>query len=112
AAGEAKLTDAGRKVFGGDGITPDYCVEPETASKFLSYLIGRQAFTGFSRNYASAETAGGMADIAGTGSRTEVASAKVKLIRRDFKVDDAMLTDFKAFLDTRKLQYTAADIDT
>ena len=28
--GEAKLTDSGRKVFGGDGITPDYCVEPET----------------------------------------------------------------------------------
>jgi carboxyl-terminal processing protease len=31
-SGEAKLTDAGRKVYGGDGITPDYCVEPETPS--------------------------------------------------------------------------------
>src|SRR5215471_1981555 len=45
--GEAKLTDSGRKVFGGDGITPDYCVEPETPTKFVSYLIGRQAFLGF-----------------------------------------------------------------
>ncbi len=30
---DPKLTDAGRKVFGGDGITPDYCVEPETPSE-------------------------------------------------------------------------------
>src|SRR5687767_3625876 len=41
--GEAKLTDAGRKVYGGDGITPDYCVEPEQPSKFVSHLISRGA---------------------------------------------------------------------
>ncbi len=35
---EMKLTDSGRKVYGGDGITPDYCVEPETPTKFVSYL--------------------------------------------------------------------------
>ncbi len=110
AVGEAKLTDAGRKVYGGDGITPDYCVEPETPSKFLSSLIGRQAFVSFSRMYAASETAG-QAEIAGTGSRSEVASAKVKLIARDFKVDDAMLADFKAFLESRKLAYTQEDID-
>jgi len=110
AVGEAKLTDAGRKVYGGDGITPDYCVEPETPSKFLSSLIGRQAFVGFSRTYAASETAG-QAEIAGTGSRSEVASAKVKLISRDFKVDDAMLADFKAFLESRKLAYTQEEID-
>ena len=53
---DPKLTDAGRKVYGGDGITPDYCVEPEAPSKFVSYLIGRQAFGGFARGY---EAAGG-----------------------------------------------------
>lgn len=110
AGGEAKLTDSGRKVYGGDGITPDYCVEPEAPSKFVSYLIGRQAFIGFSRNYVSAETAN-TADIAGTGTRPEVASAKVKLVRRDFRVDDAMLAEFRAFLDVRKLQYTPADLE-
>ncbi len=110
AAGEAKLTDAGRKVYGGDGITPDYCVEPETPSKFVSSLIGRQAFVGFSRFYAASDTAG-VADIAGTGSRSEVASAKVKLINRDFKVDDAVLADFKAYLTTRKLAFTPEDIE-
>ena len=50
-SGEAKLTDSGRKVYGGDGITPDYCVEAETPAKFVSYLIGRQAFTGFARRF-------------------------------------------------------------
>ena len=48
-AGDAKLTDAGRKVFGGDGITPDYCVEPEQPTKFVSHLVARGALVGFSR---------------------------------------------------------------
>ena len=56
--GEAKLTDAGRKVYGGDGITPDYCVEPETPSKFVAYLIAAAAFVGFARGFAAAETHG------------------------------------------------------
>ncbi len=34
--GEPKLTDAGRKVYGGDGITPDYCVEPRSLRRSSS----------------------------------------------------------------------------
>ena len=56
---DAKITDAGRKVYGGDGITPDYCVSPETPSKFVAYLLARQAFVGFARVYAAAESTGG-----------------------------------------------------
>ena len=74
--GEAKLTDAGRKVYGGDGITPDYCVEPETPTKFVSYLIARQAFVGFARGLRRRREHGQRAEIAGTGSRSEVASAQ------------------------------------
>jgi carboxyl-terminal processing protease len=106
--GEAKLTDAGRRVFGGDGITPDYCVEPDSPSKFMASLIGRQAFIGFSRFFEAAESAGG-AQIAGTGSRSHSVSAKVKLVGRDFKVDDRVLADFRAFLDSQKLKYTEED---
>lgn len=104
---DPKLTDAGRKVYGGDGITPDYCVEPEAPSKFVSYLIGRQAFGGFARGY---EAAGGEEKIAGTGSRSLGSSAKVKLLSKDFQVDDAMLADFRAYLDSRKLRYTEAEL--
>jgi carboxyl-terminal processing protease len=109
AAGDAKLTDAGRKVYGGDGITPDYCVEPATPTKFVAGLIGRQAFVNFSRGYAAAEATGG-GQIAGTGTRPDVTSAKVKLIKRDFQVDDSVIADFKKYLDERKLVYTSEDI--
>ena len=69
-SGDAKLTDSGRKVYGGDGITPDYCVEEETPAKFVNYLLGRQAFTGFARRF-EAERGSGQAEIAGTGTRSK-----------------------------------------
>jgi len=108
--GEAKMTDAGRKVYGGDGITPDYCVEPEAPSKVVSYLIARQAFTGFARGYEAAEGQG-QAAIAGTGTRSQVASAKVKPIRRDFRADEAVLRDFRAYVESRKLRLSDADFE-
>ena len=107
-SGEVKLTDSGRKVYGGDGITPDYCVEPETPTKFVSYLIGRQAFADFARGYEAAEGQG-QAAIAGTGTRSQAASTKVKPIRRDFRVDDAVLREFRTYLESRKLRYTDED---
>jgi carboxyl-terminal processing protease len=105
---EMKLTDSGRRVFGGDGITPDYCVEPETASKFVSHLVARQALTSFARGF---EAAGGQegGSIAGTGSRTAPSSARVKKITPAFVVDDAVLVDFRAHLDERKIRYTEAE---
>jgi carboxyl-terminal processing protease len=106
AGGEAKLTDAGRRVFGGDGITPDYCVEPETPSKFVLYLIGRQAFQNFTRHY---EASSGTAQIAGTGTRSQVVSSSVTVIGHDFQVDDKVLADFKSFLAAEKLRFTDAD---
>src|SRR5206468_2201175 len=41
---DMKLTDVGRKVYGGDGITPDYCVDPEAPGKFVAHLGVRQVF--------------------------------------------------------------------
>jgi len=105
---DPKLTDAGRKVYGGDGITPDYCVEPEQTNKFVSYLIARQAFTGFARGFEQAEGQG-QADIAGTGSRSRTAG-KVTVIGRDFRVDDKVMKDFGAYLDTRKLRHTEEEL--
>ena len=106
---DTKFTDAGRKVYGGDGITPDYCVSPEAPSKFVTYLLGRRAFFEFGRGFA-AEGNTGVADIAGAGSRSGVVSEKVKPIRKDFQVTDAVWADFRAFLDQRKLRYTEEDL--
>ena len=71
-ASDAKLTDAGRKVYGGDGITPDYCVEPETPNKFVAYLMARQAFIGFSPRLRRRRRPPARAEIAGAGSRSGV----------------------------------------
>jgi carboxyl-terminal processing protease len=107
-AGDAKLTDAGRKVFGGDGITPDYCVEPEQPTKFVSNLVARGALVGFSRLF---ESSSGKAQIAGAGTRSDAVSAKVKVIGRDFKVDENVLADFKAYLEDQKIRYTPEEIE-
>jgi carboxyl-terminal processing protease len=109
--GETKLTDAGRTVHGGDGIAPDYCVEPVKPSKFVSYLIGRQAFTGFSRGFSSADGGQGDANIAGTGTRSHIESEDVKLISRDFVVNDAVRGDFQAYLESRELRFTPEDLE-
>jgi carboxyl-terminal processing protease len=108
--GEAKLTDSGRKVYGGDGITPDYCIEADTPAKFVGYLIARQAFTGFARRF-EAERGQGQADIAGTGTRSGRVSAKVRIVSKDFRADDAVLAEFKDYIDSRKLRYTPADLE-
>ena len=107
---DAKLTDAGRKVYGGDGITPDYCVEPETPTKLVSYLITRQAIIGFSRGFAASGATGG-AEIAGAGSRSGPAPAKLRIVTRDFKVDEKTFGEFRAYLDARKLKYTSEDLE-
>ncbi len=109
-SGEAKLTDAGRKVYGGDGITPDYCVEPAKPTKFVSYLIGRQAFIGFAHGFEAA-AGQGEAEIAGTGTRSGADSEKVTLIGRDFEVDDEIRQAFVRYLESRELRFTAEQLD-
>jgi len=109
-SGEVKLTDAGRRVYGGDGITPDYCVEPEKPARFVSHLIARQAFVGFARGFDAAAGQGD-AEIAGTGTRSNAGSENVQLVRRDFVADDAIIDEFKTYLDSRKLRWTEEEIE-
>jgi carboxyl-terminal processing protease len=107
---DARLTDSGRKVYGGDGITPDYCVTPDAPAKFVSHLISRQAFVGYSRRF-EAEGASGVTQLAGSGSRSEALLKKTQFIGRDFKVDDKVLADFREYLDGAKIVYTADDLE-
>lgn len=50
---EAFLTDLGRKVYGGGGITPDVMVEPEEMPTFLQHLLARNTFFDFAVSYAN-----------------------------------------------------------
>ncbi|MEJ2085116.1 MAG: S41 family peptidase, partial [Acidobacteriota bacterium] len=50
---EAFLTDLGRKVYGGGGITPDVPIEPEELPGPIAHLMTRNAFFDFAVQYAN-----------------------------------------------------------
>ncbi|MDQ3347792.1 MAG: S41 family peptidase [Acidobacteriota bacterium] len=99
-AADLKFTDAGRKVYGGGGIEPDkfilgtvpFC-EGFTPTRFGKLLQSRQEFVDFANQF----TAEG-------DTRLSAANKNKKPIARGFVVTDAMLSDFKARLVSRKVK--------
>ena len=94
---DPRLTDAGRRVFGGDGIAPDTCSEPLKPGPLVARLQSRQAFVNFARRFESAEVAAATS-VAGAGSRATVGSDKVRPIGPDFKVTSEIVREFAEFL--------------
>lgn len=99
---DPRLTDAGRRVFGGDGIAPDTCSEPLKPGPLVARLQSRQAFVNFARRFESAEVAASTS-VAGAGSRAAVGSDKVRPIGPDFNVTPEIVREFTEFLKTEKL---------
>lgn len=85
---EVKLTDSGRTVYGGGGITPDEKIDTPKANYFQNNLLQHYAFFNFSKHYLANHT-----------------------VTKDFQVDDAVLTQFKDFLKSKDIDYTDADIN-
>jgi carboxyl-terminal processing protease len=96
-AAQLKYTDAGRKVYSGGGIEPDkFFVGPVqgfSPTRFGRSLVARSAFGNFAERF-SAEG----------DTRMSAASEGKKRVARGFVVTDAMLTEFKAFLQTEKIK--------
>ncbi|MEO5896153.1 MAG: S41 family peptidase [Vicinamibacterales bacterium] len=94
---DLKYTDAGRKVYGGGGIEPDKFlagpVEGFNPTRFGRLLYARQAFASFADQF----TAEG-------DTRMQAANKGKKSIAKGFVVTDAMLTDFRAMLETQKVR--------
>jgi carboxyl-terminal processing protease len=85
---EVKLTDSGRTVYGGGGITPDEKI-PELKSDHLQdVLLQHYAFFNFTKHYLSNHT-----------------------IAKDLVIDDALLQQFKDYLKSEKIEYTDKDIN-
>ena len=84
---EVKLTDSGRTVYGGGGITPDEKIDNPKSNHFQDTLLRNYAFFDFSKHYLATHT-----------------------VSKDFVVDDAVLQQFKDFLKTKQVEYTDADI--
>ncbi len=93
---EVKLTDSGRTVYGGGGITPDEKVngglfDPENFNRIQTSLLQHYVFVisgagSFSKHYLATHTVG-----------------------RDFVVDDAILQQFKDFLKANQVDYSDAE---
>ena len=87
ASREVKLTDSGRTVYGGGGITPDVNVPAVKTKHFQDDLLQHYAFFNFAKHY--------MLNHHPT---------------KNFEVDDAVVQDFRKFLDSEKVPYSEADL--
>ena len=89
---EVKLTDSGRAVYGGGGITPDEKIEVPDYNRFQQSLLQHYVFV-----------------LSGVGNFTKhyLASHSVS---KDFNVDDDVMQQFKVFLKANQVEYTDQDI--
>jgi carboxyl-terminal processing protease len=84
---EVKLTDSGRTVYGGGGITPDVKIATPKSNRFQDSLLQHYAFFNFAKRYV----------ISHHPTKT-------------FEVDDVTMQDFRKFLDEEKIPYTEAEL--
>ena len=84
---EVKLTDSGRTVYGGGGIAPDVKIAAVKSNRFQDSLLQHYAFFNFAKHYVVSHHPG-----------------------KSFEVDDAVLHEFRKFLDGEKIAYTEADL--
>lgn len=96
-APEVKLTDTGRQVFGGGGITPDVVVPAPKPDDFQELLQRRNVF------YPSPQPQG-------VGDFVRFYLGERPDITRDFTVDDALLAQFRKYLGQQHVPFTEDQI--
>lgn len=84
---EVKLTDSGRTVYGGGGITPDEKLPELKGNHAQDTLLQHYAFLNFSKHYLANHT-----------------------VEKSLVVDDALLTQFKDFVRSEKIEVSDKDI--
>lgn len=84
---EVKLTDSGRTVYGGGGILPDVKLPPVKSSKFQDTLLQHYTFFNFAKHYVTTHK-----------------------VTQSFETDDAVLQDFRKFLDEEKVPFTEGEL--
>src|SRR3984893_14536146 len=94
-ATEVKLTDSGRQVTGGGGITPDVPVVQPKFNAFQELLLRRDVFFAYQ---------------GGVGGFTTYFLGSKPEITKDFEPDDNTMKSFLAYLNKEKVKYTDADI--
>jgi len=85
---EVRLTDGGREVYGGGGITPDIKVQDPKLTPTQELLLQRGTFFNFGKYYLGMH----------------------KTIPRDFQVTDGVTEEFKQFLSKEQIQVSDQDL--
>jgi carboxyl-terminal processing protease len=85
---EVKLTDAGRTVYGGGGITPDEKVESPRSNHFQDELLYKDVFFHFAPIYVASHP-----------------------VDKGFQVDNGVMDEFKKYLTSQNIEFTDADIN-
>jgi len=85
---DVRLTDGGREVYGGGGITPDVKYEDPKLNPTQEALLQHNAFFDFAKYYLGIH----------------------KTIPNDFQVTDAVLQEFRQFLAQQKIQISDQDL--
>jgi carboxyl-terminal processing protease len=85
---EVKLTDSGRTVYGGGGITPDEKIDSPKSNHFQDELLYKDVFFKFAPIYLSNHTVG-----------------------QNFQVDDAVMADFKKYITGQGIDFSDADVN-
>ena len=84
---EVKMTDSGRTVYGGGGITPDIKYAEPKNNHFRDELLVHYAFFNFAKHYLVSHQ-----------------------VSKNFEVDEPVLQEFRRFLDDQKVPYTEAEL--
>ncbi len=92
---QLKLTDSGRQVYGGGGITPDITVPEAKPDSFQQLLLRRGVFFPFQ---------------IGVGDFTRYYLGEKPEITEDFVPTDAVINQFRRYLDKEHIRYTEPDI--
>jgi carboxyl-terminal processing protease len=85
---EIRMTDGGREVYGGGGITPDVMLAPRKLTATEILLARNNAFFDFSKHYLG----------------------RHQTIARDFLPDDETLNEFKSFLNDQHIEVSDKDL--
>jgi carboxyl-terminal processing protease len=107
---EEFMTDGGRVVYGGGGITPDIEVEQDRLSRFVRRLRGKGVFQEFASKLVSGEVK--------TNSRFDYSDEVVESMKSNerrqavdsLRIDDKTFRAFEAFLIEKEIEFTETEL--
>jgi carboxyl-terminal processing protease len=92
---EVKLTDSGRQVTGGGGITPDVVIAAPKLTKFQETLIRADVFFPYE---------------AGVGGFTRYYLGTRPNVTKEFTTDETVMHDFRSYLEKHNVKYTEPEL--